>query len=84
MFRELKQLTKAGAAKFSDGNFIDVLRTMQAHDDRLCPESHFWKFGRSNMVRNPDEVEHLFSSEFKLQLALEKDNLKVNSELDLR
>jgi hypothetical protein len=29
LFRELKQLTKAGAAKFSDGKFIDVLRTMR-------------------------------------------------------
>jgi hypothetical protein len=29
LFRELKQLTKAGAAKFSDGKFIDTLRKMQ-------------------------------------------------------
>src|SRR6202171_744308 len=29
LFRELKQLTKAGAAKFSDGKFINMLRTMQ-------------------------------------------------------
>ena len=29
LFKELKQLTKAGAAKFSDGNFIDGLRKMQ-------------------------------------------------------
>jgi hypothetical protein len=29
LFRELDQLTKAGAAKFSDGKFIDGLRTMQ-------------------------------------------------------
>jgi hypothetical protein len=29
LFKELKQLTKAGAAKFSDGKFIETLRTMQ-------------------------------------------------------
>jgi hypothetical protein len=29
LFKELKQLTKAGAAKFSDGEFIEQLRTMQ-------------------------------------------------------
>src|SRR5882762_7287474 len=29
LFRELKQLTKAGASKFSDGKFIDTLRKMQ-------------------------------------------------------
>jgi hypothetical protein len=30
LFTELKQLTKAGAAKFSDGKFIDSLRQMQS------------------------------------------------------
>jgi hypothetical protein len=29
LFKELKRLTKAGAAKFSDGKFIEQLRTMQ-------------------------------------------------------
>ena len=29
LFKELAQLTKAGAAKFSDGKFIDALRKMQ-------------------------------------------------------
>ena len=29
LFKELAQLTKAGAAKFSDGKFIDGLRKMQ-------------------------------------------------------
>ena len=29
LFKELKQLTKAGAARFSDGKFIDGLRKMQ-------------------------------------------------------
>ena len=29
LFKELKQLAKAGAAKFSDGKFIDTLRKMQ-------------------------------------------------------
>ena len=29
LFRELKQLTKAGAAKFSDGKFIEHLRNAQ-------------------------------------------------------
>ena len=29
LFKELAQLTKAGAAKFADGNFIEVLRKMQ-------------------------------------------------------
>jgi hypothetical protein len=29
LFKELKQLTKAGAARFSDENFIDGLRKMQ-------------------------------------------------------
>jgi hypothetical protein len=29
LFKELRQLTKAGAAKFSDGKFIDALRKMQ-------------------------------------------------------
>lgn len=29
LFQELKQLTKAGAAKFSDGKFIEKLRQMQ-------------------------------------------------------
>jgi hypothetical protein len=29
LFKELKQLTKAGAAKFTDGKFIEQLRTMQ-------------------------------------------------------
>ena len=29
LFKELKQLTKAGAAKFSDGKFIEGLRKMQ-------------------------------------------------------
>src|SRR5437899_9551860 len=29
LFKELKQLTKAGAAKFNDGKFIEQLRTMQ-------------------------------------------------------
>ena len=29
LFKELKQLTKAGAAKFNDGKFIDALRKMQ-------------------------------------------------------
>src|SRR5438876_10688575 len=30
LFKELEQLTKAGAAKFSDGKFIDGLRKIQA------------------------------------------------------
>jgi hypothetical protein len=29
LFKELRQLTKVGAAKFSDGKFIDTLRKMQ-------------------------------------------------------
>jgi hypothetical protein len=29
LFKELAQLTKAGAAKFSDEKFIEQLRTMQ-------------------------------------------------------
>jgi hypothetical protein len=29
LFSELKTLTKAGAAKFTDGNFIEILRKMQ-------------------------------------------------------
>jgi hypothetical protein len=29
LFKELTQLTRAGAAKFSDGKFIDALRKMQ-------------------------------------------------------
>ena len=29
LFTELKTITKAGAAKFSDGKFIEVLRKMQ-------------------------------------------------------
>jgi hypothetical protein len=29
LFKELAKLTKAGAAKFSDGKFIDALRKMQ-------------------------------------------------------
>jgi hypothetical protein len=29
LFKELKTITKAGAAKFSDGKFIEALRKMQ-------------------------------------------------------
>ena len=32
LFKELKTLTKAGAAKFSDRNYIDELRKIQSRD----------------------------------------------------
>jgi hypothetical protein len=35
LFKELAQLTKAGAAKFNDGKFIENLRKMQAGNREL-------------------------------------------------
>lgn len=50
LFKELAQLTKAGAARFTDEKFIQSLRRMQGADSRL----EF--FNRARLYQRPRQV----------------------------
>jgi hypothetical protein len=51
LFKELAQLTKAGAAKFSDGKFVDTLRKAQGDREKSNPTSP--RSGRQRVDDHP-------------------------------